>query len=212
MIRHRRHALKPIARLSGALVLALSLAGCFGAAPPVPKEQYFRLIAASEAPASTNPLSGIVEVPPLMAEGVMGERPLLFTVNSGQKLEQRNYAYWTDPPPSMLRDQLVAYLTKAGIADRVVPSELRIASQYRLEGKIQRLEQVTSAAKGGPNGGTIALELSLIDKSTDAILASGLYEVSKEATGENIDDAVQALNQGLNEILAKFVADLAQRS
>jgi ABC-type uncharacterized transport system auxiliary subunit len=194
--------------LGCACALALTVAACFGAAPPVPKEQYFRLTATATPEASANPLPGIVEVAPLLSEGVLGERPLLFTSNGGQKLEQRNYAYWTDPPPAMLRDQLVTYLTKAGIADRVVPSELRIASQYRLQGRILRLEQV--APSGGGNGGVIALELSLIDKANDGIIASGRYEVAKEATGANIDDAVQALNDGLNEILAAFVADLAK--
>jgi ABC-type uncharacterized transport system auxiliary subunit len=195
-------------RCAGALALALSLSACFGAAPPVPKEQYFRLTATADPQPLSNPLPGIVEVSPLLSDGVLGERPLLFTSNDGQKLEQRNYAYWTDPPPAMLRDQLVTYLTKAGIAERVVPSELRIASQYRLQGRILRLEQL--APSGGGNGGVIALELSLIEKSNDGILASGRYEVAQEASGANIDDAVKALNSGLNEILAAFVADLAK--
>jgi len=86
-----------------ALSLALAVTGCFGSAPPVPKEQYFRLIVGSDAAAVARPLDGIVEIPLLQAEGVMGERPLLFTKDGGLKLEQRNYAYWTDPPPAMLR-------------------------------------------------------------------------------------------------------------
>lgn len=208
MSAHLENLAGRVVRLCCAGALALSLAGCFGAAPPVPKEQYFRLVTTETPQAIGNPLPGIIEVAPLLSEGVLGERPLLFTSNNGQKLEQRNYAYWTDPPPAMLRDQLVTYLTAAGIAQRVVPSELRIASQYRLQGRILRLEQVSPS--GGGNGGVIALELSLIDKANDGILTSGRYEVAKEATGANIDDAVQALNNGLNEILAAFVADLAQ--
>lgn len=189
------------------LGLTLALTGCFGSAPPVPKEQYFRLIASSDPAPIGHPLTGIVEVPPFQAEGVMGERPLLFTHDGGIKLEQRNYAYWTDPPPAMLRDQLVAFLRAAKMADEVVRSELRIAAQYRVEGRIKRLEQTAGSA----NGGVIALELALIDKATDGIVASGTYEVAKDAGGENIDDAVHALNAGLNEIFARFVADLDQR-
>lgn len=189
------------------LGLAVALTGCFGAAPPVPKEQYFRLVAGTDAALVGRPLAGIVEVPPFQAEGVMGERPLLFTDDGGIKLEQRNYAYWTDPPPAMLRDQLVVYLRAARLADQVVPSELRVAAQYRVEGRIKRLEQTTN----GRNGGVIALEIALIDKATDGIVASGTYEVARAAAGENIDDAVHALNDGLNEIFAKFTADLDQR-
>lgn len=197
-----------LARRALLLGLALTLAGCFGSAPPVPKEQYFRLIATAEPAPVANPLTGIVEIPPFQAEGVMGERPLLFTQDNGIKLEQRNYAYWTDPPPAMLRDQMVAFLSKAKLADQVVPSELRVAAKYRVEGRIKRLEQIS----GGKNGGVIALELALIDKTTDSIVTSGTYEVAKDASGPNIDDAVHALNAGLNEIFAKFAADLGQRS
>ena len=193
--------------LSLGVGLAATLTGCFGSAPPVPKEQYFRLIAGTDPAPATHPLSGIVEVPLFQAEGVMGERPLLFTNDGGIKLEQRNYAYWTDPPPAMLRDQLVAFLRAAKLAGQVVPSELRVAAQYRIEGRIRRLEQTT----GGANGGVVALELALIDKATDGIVASGTYEIAKGASGENIADAVHALNAALNEIFAKFAADLDQR-
>lgn len=188
--------------------LALSLSACFGSAPPVPKEQYFRLIAGTTPEAVAKPVDGVIEVPPLQAEGVMGERPLLFTKDNGQKLEQRNYAYWTDPPPAMLRDQIVAYLRAAKLAKDVVPSELRVNAQYRVEGRIKRLEQLS----GAKNAAVIALELALIDKTTDSIVSSGSYEVAKDAGGPDIDDAVHALNSGLNEILAKFVADLGARS
>ena len=196
------------AALIGALTAAaLGLAACFGAAPPVPKEQYFRLIATTEPAAVTAPVTGVVEIPPLQAEGVMGERPLLFTKDNGLKLEQRNYAYWTDPPPAMLRDQLIAYLRAAKLASNVVPSELRVDAQYRVEGRIKRLEQLS----GSKNGAAIALDLALIDKATDAIVASGSYEVTKDASGADIDDAVHALNEGLNQIFAEFAADLAKK-
>nr|WP_298681796.1 ABC-type transport auxiliary lipoprotein family protein [uncultured Dongia sp.] len=196
-----------LARRAALLGLALALSGCFGSAPPVPKEQYFRLLASSDPAPVANPLSGIVEIPPFQAEGVMGERPLLFTQDNGLKLEQRNYAYWTDPPPAMLRDQLIAFLRATKLADQIVPSELRVGAQYRVEGRIKRLEQIDGPA----NGGAIALELALIDKATDSIIASGTYEVTKDAGGPNIDDAVHALNAGLNEIFARFAADLDQR-
>ena len=97
-------------------------------APSVPKEQYFRLVAAPANEKLALPLAGILEASPLGADGVTGERPLLYTANGGVKLEQRNYAYWTELPTAMIRDQLVAYLRSAGAAEQVVPSELRIAA------------------------------------------------------------------------------------
>lgn len=182
----------------------LLLAGCFGAAPPVPKEQYFRLVAATPEEHSAA-ITGGIEVIPFSGEGVMTERPLLFTADGGRKLEQRNYAYWTDTPPQMLRDLLVAYLRRAGIADNVVPSELRVQTDYAVRGTIKRLEQLV----GGQNGAIISLELSLIEKAEDRLVLSRTYSAEKPTAGESIDDAVAALNDGLDEIFAAFAADLA---
>ncbi|HNB26025.1 MAG TPA: ABC-type transport auxiliary lipoprotein family protein [Alphaproteobacteria bacterium] len=188
-----------------ALPLVLALAGCFGSAPPVPKEQYFRLIASAPAEQAATPITGGVEVIPFAGEGVMSERPLLFTADGGRKLEQRNYAYWTDAPPQMLRDQLVAYLRQANVADSVSPSELRLDTAYVVRGTIKRLEQLT----GGQSGAVISLELACIEKNGDRLLLSKTYTSEKPTSGEKIDDAVAALNAGLDEIFAAFAKDLA---
>jgi ABC-type uncharacterized transport system auxiliary subunit len=187
------------------LPILVLLAGCFGAAPPVPKEQYFRLIAAQPAEQAAGKVKGGIEIAPFTGDGVLTERPLLFTANDGRKLEQRNYAYWTSAPPQMLRDQLVAYLRQAGIADSVVPSELRIESAYVVRGTIKRLEQLV----GGSSGAVISLELSVLQNSSDRLILSKVYTADKSTSGESIDNAVAALNDGLDEIFAAFAHDLA---
>ena len=186
------------------LPIVAMLAGCFGAAPPVPKEQYFRLMAAQPAEQASQ-ISGGVEVVPFTGEGVMSERPLLFSADGGRKLEQRNYAYWTDAPPQMLRDQLVAYLRQAGVADSVVPSELRIESAYAVRGTIKRLEQLV----GSNSGAVISLELAVLENGSDRLILSKIYTAERPTSGESIDDAVAALNDGLDEIFAAFASDLA---
>jgi ABC-type uncharacterized transport system auxiliary subunit len=191
-------------RLPVLLPMLAVLAGCFGAAPPVPQEQYFRLIA-TEPAAQAQKITGGIEIVPFAGEGVISERPLLFSADGGRKLEQRNYAYWTSAPPQMLRDQLVAYLQQAGIADRVVPSELRLDSAYVVRGTIKRLEQLV----GGSTGAVIALELAVLENGTDRLILSKVYTAQKPTAGQRIDDAVAALNDGLDEIFASFAGDLA---
>jgi ABC-type uncharacterized transport system auxiliary subunit len=187
------------------LTAALALSAC--AAPPVPKEQYFRLVAAPATEQAANPIPGVLEVVPFSADGVAGERPLLFTAN-GVKLEQRNYAYWTDVPSAMLRDQTIAYLRSAGIAGKVVPSELRIGGAYRIQGDIKRLEQAVVDKK---STGVIEIELSLIDEDTDALVVSKVYHSEQPAADDTIDAAVTALDAGLQDILKRFTADVAAR-
>jgi ABC-type uncharacterized transport system auxiliary subunit len=192
-------------RAATLLLGALALTACV--APPVPKEQYFRLVAAPATEKVAHPITGVVEVVPFAADGVAGERPLLFTAN-GVKLEQRNYAYWTDVPVAMLRDQAIAYLRSAGLADKVVPSELRIGGIYRIQGDIKRLEQAMVNKK---STGIIEIELSLIDSDSDALVLSKVYHAETPAADASIDSAVTALDAGLNDILKRFAADIDAR-
>jgi ABC-type uncharacterized transport system auxiliary subunit len=182
------------------------IAAC--AAPTVPKEQYFRLIVAPATEKLAHPFPAIVEAAPLSADGVTGERPLLYTANSGTKLEQRNYAYWTELPTAMIRDQLVAYLRSVGAAEQVVPSELRIGAVYRIQGEIRRLEQ---SAGDKNDTGILELELSVIDESTDKLIMSRVYRSEQSSADHSIDGAVAALNAGLQDVLKRFAADIDAR-
>lgn len=195
----------PTLRFALLLPAVLLLAGCFGSAPPVPKEQYFRLVAAKPAEQGSAELKGGVEIIPFTGEGVMSERPLLFSGDGGRKLEQRNYAYWTDAPPQMLRDQLVTYLKQVGVADSVAPSELRLDSAYVIRGTIRRLEQMV----GSSSGAVISLELAVLENGNDRLVLSKVYTSEKPTSGDSIDGAVAALNDGLDEVFAAFAGDLA---
>jgi ABC-type uncharacterized transport system auxiliary subunit len=188
------------------LAAFMLMAGC--AAPQVPKEQYFRLIAAPAAAKIAHPLPGIAEAAPFAADGVLGERPLLFTSNGGSKLEQRSYALWTDAPTAMVRDQVVSYLRAAGVADQVVPSELRIGAAYRVQGNITRLEQEIG---GKQSTGVLELELSVIDESDDHLVVSKVYHSEQTAKDNSIDGAATALDAALTDILKQFVADIDGR-
>ena len=106
-----------------ALVLALSplLAGCLGSAPPVPRDHYYRIVVAAPAAAKRNLLPGVLVVEPLQADGLLRERPLLYSLSGKpHEVQQHDYHYWADAPPRMLQDQMVAYLRRSAIAQSVV--------------------------------------------------------------------------------------------
>jgi cholesterol transport system auxiliary component len=196
---------RAISILAGLAAIA-AVAAC--AAPPVPKEQYFRLVASPASEKLVHPLAGILEASPLGADGVTGERPLLFTENGGVKLGQRSYALWTELPTAMIRDQLVTYLRSAGAAEQVVNSELRLGGAYRVQGEIRRLEQ-SAGAKA--DTGIVELELTLIDESDDHLVLSKIYRSEQPAADHSIDAAVTALNAGLQDVLKRFAADIDGR-
>ena len=185
------------------IALFLLLAGC--AAPEVPKEQYFRLIAVPAAMPVDRPLNGVLEVPPFTTDGVLAERPLLFSANDGQRLEQRNYAYWSDSPRQMLRDELVSYLRSAKAAPQIVPSELRIDTKYVLKGTLYRLEQ-----RANPNSAIIEIEFSLIEEDSNRLIATKVFHAEEPAASGDIDDAVKALNLGMNKIFHDVAVMISQ--
>jgi ABC-type uncharacterized transport system auxiliary subunit len=108
----------------------------------------------------------------------------------------------------MLRDQVVSYLRQAGVADNVAPSELRLESAYVVRGTIKRLEQLV----GSNSGAVISLELAVMENNSDRLVLSKVYTAEKPTSGESIDNAVGALNDGLDEIFAAFAGDLAGAS
>ncbi|MET1025871.1 MAG: ABC-type transport auxiliary lipoprotein family protein [Dongiaceae bacterium] len=185
------------------IAFLLLLAGCM--APSVPKEQFFRLIAVPATRPLDKPLNGVLEVPPFTTDGVLAERPLLFSANDGQKLEQRNYAYWSDSPRQMLRDELVSYLRSAKAAPQIVPSELRLDAKYVLKGTLYRLEQ-----RANPNSAVIEIEFSLIEEDTNRLITSKVFRAEEPAATGDIDDAVKALNTGMNRIFQDVAAMIGQ--
>jgi ABC-type uncharacterized transport system auxiliary subunit len=80
-----------------------------------------------------------------------------------------------------------------------VPSELRIDAKYVIHGVVRRLEQTAN-----PDGGVIEVELALLEKDSDRLIASKVFHVDQTAGG-NIDAAVGALNAGMNQIFHDFV-------
>ena len=131
------------------LLLSSLLAGCFGSAPPLPRDHYYRLLV--EAPAQTQngaPLPGVLTVQLLQADGLLRERPLLYSESGkSHEVQQHDYHYWNDTPPRMLQDQMVTFLRQSGIAGVVVTPDMSTRPDYQVSGKARRLERLLG---GGP--------------------------------------------------------------
>ena len=84
-------------RVIPAILLATALGGCLGAAPPVPRDHFYRILVPPPQ-AEVVPFPGTVSVAPIEAQGLLRERPLLFSVGSAQEVQQHDYHYWTDAP------------------------------------------------------------------------------------------------------------------
>ena len=195
------------------LALAVALGGCFGEAPPVPRDHFYRLLVAMPDEAPGNPggahLEGVLLVRAFDASGLLRERPLLYSASgSSTELQQHDYQYWTDTPPRMLQDQLVTYLRRSGIADSVVTPDLRTAADFEVIGKVERLERLLDK---NPAGVVAELELALLRTADDVLVVVDTYAVEARSDGNDYEDSVAALNRAVTDIFARFLADIRAR-
>ena len=187
--------------------LAPFLAGCLGSAPPVPRGHYYRLLVPTpQAGAGAAPLPGILSVELLQADGLLRERPLLYS-ESGEsyELQQHNYHYWNDAPPRMLQDQMVTYLRRSGVSRQVVTPDMRIRADYQVSGKVRRLERLLG---GGPPRVFVEIELALLRLTDERVLVVETFSAEEPAGDETVDAAIVALNRATAEIFDRFLSQI----
>ncbi len=211
------------------IVLALAgLTGCLGSAPPVPRDHYYRVmvtppsLAAQSQTASIEDASisgllgstadrvmfpGVLSVAPLEAEGLLRERPLLYSATgSAHEMQQHDYHYWMDPPTRMLQLQLVDYLRASGLIQSVVTPDLRVKADYQVSGRIKRLERLLG---GGPTRVVAELELSLVASANNDLMVIETYTAEATTTDDGVESSVLALNQALGQVFERFLNDVS---
>ena len=189
------------------LVALLALAGC--SQPPVPRDQFFRL--AGSAPAQsfhTPPIEGTVAVERLRADGLVSQRPILFSTREWpNRLEQHNYQYWVESPPEMLSLALLDYLRAANLAADAADAGARRPAGCRLSGTLRRLEHVT--APGAPSLAVIEIELILERINDRAELLHRTYRAEQAAADVDMRATTEAFGRALDALLARLADDLA---
>ena len=198
-------------RLGPLALVLLGLSGCLGSAPPVPRDHYYRVLVAPPAqgadarPTPAVMFPGVISVAQLEADGLLRERPLLYSA-SGQahEMQQHDYHYWMDPPPRMLQIQLVDYLRHSGLAEAVITPELRLRPDYEVSGRIRRLERLLG---GGPPRVIAEIELAMVESARKQLIVIETYAAEVPSADASVEASVLALNRALADIFERFLAD-----
>jgi ABC-type uncharacterized transport system auxiliary subunit len=182
--------------------LALLLAGCGGTSAP-PADSFYRLEAEDPGRRYGEPLlPGTLEVNRLSADGVTGERAIVYS-EGGPKLRRYSYEFWVDSPGRLIQLALVDGLRAANTADTVATPELRLLADWRLEGTIQRLEHRLIGDDRAE--AVLALELSVVNaRNGDLVLLDG-FRARNDLATQNVEPAVQAFNRTLTACITSFL-------
>ncbi len=192
-------------RLSILLLVSFAVAAC--AAPPVPRDYFYRI---SVAPlfGNTRPMAfpGIVSVAPFEADGLLRERPILFSsAATGQEVRQHDYRYWDAAPTRLLQQSLAVYLQQSGLADTVVTPGMRIRPDFEIVGKIRRFERVDLEDSQKV---VAEIEFAVIRPGDQGLVLLKTYLVERDAKDGTVAAAVDALGKALAEIYGSFTADV----
>ncbi len=194
------------ARIGLAVGLVLGLSACFGDAPPVPEDHYYRISLGDPPARGDQPLlAGVVSVEPFDADGLLRDRALVYSVDElANELKQQHYHFWTDTPPRLLQEATASYLRRAGIADAVVTPELRVPADLEVQGHVLRLERLLG---GGAPRVAVALRLALVH-ADGRLVTMNDYADEVTCSDDSVGAAVAAFNQALSGIYARFLADI----
>lgn len=193
-------------RAALAAVLLLVLGAC--ATEPVPDYRYFRFgeaAAVSRLPEPSLPLPLVVE--PFRADGVMGERPILYATRSETvRLSQYHYQLWNDPPPVLVRQRLMDQLAAAGVAPMVTERLSPRVEALRLQGRIEEFQRVRD-----PSGDQVVVSV-LLRLERDRVglpLIERRFRQQRPAGGDGIEAAVLAFGQAVDAIADELQRELS---
>ncbi|MBT6288744.1 MAG: ABC transporter, partial [Rhodospirillaceae bacterium] len=171
-------------------------------------DDHFYRLGAAPAEGISGALTGVIEVSRFIADGLAGRRPIVYTDGGdGREVQSYHYHFWSEPPPIMLQNTLVAYLRATNRGAQLVTPDMRVEPDYIISGKIRRFEQVL-----GPAGKIdLALELAVKRTRDDKMILLRPYSVTVATSNATVGEAVRRINQGLNAIYAKFLSDIPGR-
>lgn len=193
-------------RRAAVLCLTGMLAACAGGGEP-PPDHYYRL----DVPVAVEPLPrplfpGTIEVAPLMADGLVSDRAVVYLyANQPDEIHQYTYHFWNTPPATLVQQQLIQVLRRAGAARHVVSTDLRLPADASIEGRVRRFEQVFD---GSAVRVVIDLELAVVRAKDEGVVLLKEYRAERPAGDDSLRAATTAASEALGDIFTRFLADI----
>jgi len=188
-------------------LLAGLLIGC-SAPAPLPDFRYYRLSPATATTALEQPaLSAPLVVNGVQADGVHGERPILYATDPDSlRISQYHYQVWNDPPPSLVQRRALQLFDARNIAPLVTNRLDPRIEAYRVSIRLNRFEVIRV---DGVNREVVAgMRIRADFDGSRLPLMEKQYTLRRAAEGESLTSGTAELSVAVDEILLKFADDL----
>lgn len=184
------------------LASLLLVAACGGGS--IPTDRYYRLEASPPSAALQAPrFPGSLRVAPLRADGLIRGTALLRSdAARPSEVAREPYRHWVDSPTAMLQRAITDFLREARVAEVVLPADNPAPADWLVTGRILRLERVVSA---GGSAALVEVELDVARGTQRKPVLQRRYREQRPGSR----DAVAGMNEALDAILRRFLADLA---
>lgn len=188
-------------------LLAALIVACSGPAP-LPDFRYYRLSPATTATAFEQaPLQAPLVVNGVQADGVHGERPILYATDPDSlRISQYHYQVWNDPPPSLIQRRALQLFDARNLAPLVTNRLDPRIEAYRVSIRLNRFEVIRV---GGSNREVVAgMRIRADFDGSRLPLMEKQYTLRRPAQGQSLTDGTAELSVAVDEILLSFVDDL----
>jgi ABC-type uncharacterized transport system auxiliary subunit len=191
--------------------VSLTSLACAGG--PAPRDHFYRLTVPEPPTTSRHavPLfAGALEVERLRADPLVRGRAMLSS-DGPESVEVAPYRFhfWVESPVVAIQRALVADLRARGIAEQVVPPEIRVAESWMVTGRLVRLEGIRQLED---NRVLVEVELGLVESRTGNLYWHATYGAERPADGPGAEGFARAIGFALAEVFESFAADLEIRS
>jgi cholesterol transport system auxiliary component len=202
-------------RFASAFLLASLIAAC--ASDPLPDYRYYKPMQSVAATALASPvIDAALEVQPLRADGLFGERPIVYSfADEPQKLSQYHYQLWTDPPGAWIQRRMIDRLTQSNLASSVTARAGVRERPAQLVGLIEDLQRIKQIDGSWRVRVVLRLRVDMSSVPLPRDLVTGrqrllekVYALELKVAGDAMADTISTFGNAIDQICDELVADL----
>jgi cholesterol transport system auxiliary component len=171
--------------------------------PDRPANRIFQLPASTveESITDNNPFSTTLRFVTPLAEGPVDSSRILVKPE-GNEIKAYQGARWSKKSPVLVRDQLIDAFRRDGRFAGVITGTSPARSDLTMAGELSAFQ---SEYQDGMPVAMIRLDLHLIDERTRNTLASKRFEYHHPATGEQVEEIVEAFGEASNALAREVI-------